>query len=94
MTAQFIDPTAEVRGRGIIRCQEITKDFLDDLHCARAASRDRKAAEMERVAAVPTSLVDNWLARGLPFWEMSSRAIVDQLDRDNLQAFISTEKRV
>lgn len=78
----------------VMRSQEITKDFLDDIHSERMATRDLRTAEHQRVASVPTSLVDSWLAQGIPFWDLSARQIVRQLERDNLTAFITTDKAV
>lgn len=78
----------------VVRSQEITKDFLDDIHSERMATRELRTAEHQRVASVPTSLVDSWLCQGIPFWDLSAREIVRLLERDNLTAFITTDKAV
>ena len=78
----------------VVRSQEITKDFLDDIHSERMATTEMRTAEHQRVASVPTSLVDSWLAQGIPFWDLSAREIVKRLERENLTAFITTGKAV
>lgn len=78
----------------VVRQQEITKDFLDDIHSERMATRELRTADHQRVASVPTSLVDSWLSQGIPFWDLSAREIVRRLERDNLHAFITTDKAV
>lgn len=98
MSATFTESLARVvqqdSGFAIVREQEITADFLRELHDERAASRSMRAGEHERVASVPTGLIDSWIAQGIPFWDLSARQIVRQLERDNLGAFITTDRAV
>lgn len=81
-------------GIAVVRSQEITKDFLDEIHNERGAKANIKRGEFDRVAAVPTSLVDLWLAQGVPFFDLTAREVVQRLERDSLHAFITTEGRV
>lgn len=88
---RFVD---EGDRRGIIRTQEITKDFLDGLHNDRIASRQVKAAENEKVASVPAVLVDLWMHQGFDFWNATASQIIAKLRRDDLHCFLATEKAV
>ena len=78
----------------IERSQYIDPVYLDSLKAEKAASRSVREGEMMRVASVPTALVDSWLARGIPFWEMSNRQIVALLQAEGLDDFITTSKQV
>ena len=94
----FIDAQAdlidEVGEFAVVRQQAITKDFLDELHSERMAKAHLRYGEHNRVAAVPTMLVDLWLNQGVPFYDLTAREIVQRLERDNLHAFITTDKPV
>lgn len=74
--------------------QPITDEFLDELKSERLAKAHLRAADFDRVASVPTAVVELWLRQGIDFWRMSAREIVTKLRKDNLDAFVSTPKRV
>lgn len=74
--------------------QAIPSEFIDSLKSERAAKEHLRAAEMDRVASIPTAVVEIWLRRGIPFYQMSAREIVARLSAEGLDAFISTPKRV
>lgn len=84
----------EAGQRLVVRSQEITKDFLDDLHNERMAKATMKRGDHDRVASVPTALIDSWLARGIDFWSMSAREVVQLLEKEDMRAFITATGRV
>lgn len=94
----LIDTNAElVSGVGelaIRRVQEIPDDFLESLKCERTAKAHLKAGELNRVASVPTQVIDIWLRQGFDFWNASAHDIVARLNAHDLGAFITTPKRV
>lgn len=81
-------------GLFIRHSQTITDDFLDELKSERHAKAALRAADYDRVASVPTSVVELWMRQGYDFYRMSAREIVNKLNADNLGAFISTPKSV
>jgi hypothetical protein len=74
--------------------QPITDDFLDSLHSERMAKEHVRHGELNRVASVPTSVVELWLRQGIDVWNMTPHEVVARLERDNLHAFITTPGRV
>lgn len=74
--------------------QEITQDFLDSLTDARIDSVKRACGEMERVASVPTGVIEVWMREGRDVWNASPSQIVNWLRADDLHAFITTDKNV
>lgn len=78
----------------VVRQQEITKDFLDELHSERMAKTALRTSDHNRVAAVPTSLVNLWLAQGIPFWDMTAHEVAQKLRNDGLHAFLATDAAV
>lgn len=94
----LIDSNAElVSGVGelaIRRVQEIPDDFLESLKCERSAKAHMRAGEMNRVASVPTQVIDVWLRQGFDFWNAKPSEIVARLNAHDLGVFITTPKRV
>ena len=76
------------------RTQDIPHEFLDGLRDARIASSNVREGEMMRVASLPVSLVELWLAQGFNVYREPNRTIVKRLREHNLEAFLATSKRV
>lgn len=76
--------------------QEITDDFLTDQRDARFNSAARREGEFMEICALPTIVVEQWKRQGFDIYAPGVRAkdIVARLQRDNLTAFLSTNKRV
>lgn len=74
--------------------QVIPDDFLDNLKSERHAKEHMRAGEHDRVASIPTFVVELWMRQGYDFTRMSAREIVAKLRADDLHAFIATPKRV
>jgi hypothetical protein len=74
--------------------QTITDDFLDDLSSERLAKAAVRSGELNRVASVPTAVIELWLRQGVPFYQLTAREVVAKLQADGLSAFVSTPKRV
>ena len=74
--------------------QPITDAFLEDLKSERMAKAAMRSPLYNRVASVPTAVVELWLRQGVPFYQMTAHEVVQKLERDNLHAFIATPKRV
>ena len=98
MADQLIDAETEFgancEGLFTHTTQIIPDDFIDTLKSERHAKAAVRAAEFERVASVPTFVVELWMKQGLDFYNMSAREIVAKLNADDLGAFIATPKRV
>lgn len=78
----------------IEKSQYIPDEFLKELRQERDESKHRRSGEYMRVASIPTAVVENWISRGIPFWDMSAKQIVAQLHTDGLDAFLTTDKQV
>lgn len=74
--------------------QVITGEFLDSLHSERLAKATMRSREFNRVASVPTSVVELWLRQGRDFWNATPHEVVAWLVADGLDAFVTTPKRV
>lgn len=81
-------------GLYLVHQQAITSEFLDSLKNARDAQASLHNREFNKVASVPTHVVELWLRQGRDVWNASPREIVQWLERDNLQAFITSPGRV
>ena len=78
----------------LVHKQHITQDFLDDLKFARSESVQQQCGDYHRVASVPAHVMDSWIAQGRDPWNATPRQIVEWLRKDDLHAFIATDKRV
>lgn len=74
--------------------QIIPSDLLDTLKSERHAKQALRAAEFDRVASVPTFVVELWMRQGFDFYNASAREIVARLNAHDLGTFIATPKRV
>ena len=74
--------------------QAIPSTFLDDLKSERLAKAAMRCSEMERVASVPTFVVELWMRQGFDFYNATPREIVARLNANDLGAFVTTPKRV
>jgi len=77
-----------------VREQGITQRFLDNCQAERSDKGNSRSGDWEKVASVPTVVIDKWLAQGIPFYELSPHEILMRLSAENLGAFITTNKRI
>lgn len=78
---------------GVVASQEIPDWHMQSLADAREDS-NRPSREYHRVASIPAVLVDTWLRQGFDVYRESARAIVARLQREDLNAFVTTNKRI
>ena len=52
--------------------------------------------DFERIASIPTVVVEKWMREGFNIWDKNVKAseIVARLNKENLQAFLTTTKRI
>jgi hypothetical protein len=76
--------------------QNINQSFLDSLKEQRDASRNTREGDFMRVASIPTVIVEKWMREGFDIMngEHTAAEIVKRLKAENLEAFLTTEKRV
>lgn len=76
--------------------QEIPQSFLDDIKDQRNASLDRREGDYMSVAQIPVVIVEKWMREGFDIMtgEHSAADIVKKLKAENLDAFLTTDKRV
>ena len=77
-------------GLYIFREQQITDDLLDELKSERLAKANMRKSNLNRVASVPTAVVELWGRQGLDFWRMSNKEIVARLNAHDLGAFVTS----
>ena len=78
----------------IKKTQEIPKSFLDTLKKEKEDSLNKKEGEFMRVASVPVQVHEQWLKEGFNMMEESPQAILSRLNSQDLNAFITTKKKV
>ncbi len=84
------------KGLVVKKEQLITDRFLQHTADMRHASSSARAGEFHEVAAIPTVVVEQWLREGFDITAkgVTAHEIVTRLRRDNLTAFLTTNKRV
>jgi hypothetical protein len=71
--------------------QEITDEFMDDIKAHRLASKNNRN-DWQKVASIPTVIIDKWMREGFDVFSESPRAIMRRLRANNLDYFIATGK--
>ena len=84
----------EVDGLVQKRTQELPQEFLDSLKERRNESTRQREREHMHVASIPVIVIEQWLREGFKYWEATGPEIVKRLREQNLDAFITTDKRV
>ena len=74
--------------------QEISEDFLSKARADKDASLDPMKGELHRVCTVPAVLVEKWLREGFNVYTEPAKAIVARLQREHLDAFVTTKRRL
>jgi len=74
--------------------QHIPTEFMDGLRRERDNSLNQKEGEFMRVASVPVAVYEQWLREGFDMMKEDPKAILTRLKQHDLDAFITTKKRV
>lgn len=74
--------------------QEITDQFLSDISEHRAASHRPAGDELHLAAVIPTIVVDRWLREGFDVFREPVAASLARLRKEDLGAFIATDKKL
>ena len=74
--------------------QNISQKFLDDLKDARNESTSKPMGEFHRVASIPTVVVEKWMREGFDLWQATGKEIVARLQKENLDMFMTTDRKV
>lgn len=91
-TVNFIEDTA---GLVIQHSQEIPDDFISDLKRNKIDTMHTPAGDLYRVASVPVNLAEEWKRdEGFDVWKEPARAIIARLKKHDMDAFITTNKRI
>lgn len=78
----------------IRRVQEVPKEHLEMLGDIRDQHETGRLGEMHLVASVPVALVESWLRDGFDVFKETPAAVVARLRAENLDAFITTNRKV
>ena len=89
---KLIEGDSESNKLGIVRAQEIPSSFLDDLKEQRLSSNSAPTGNFMKLASIPTSVVETWKRQGFDIHKESAKAIVARLRKENLDAFLATNK--
>jgi hypothetical protein len=87
------DFIAEHGGLTMKNTQHIDQKWLDRLKDVRNNSGKQREKEFMRVASIPNAVVDQWLRDGFNIYEESGKEIVKRLRAQNLDYFMTTEKK-
>lgn len=96
----LINPQTEFiqDGDNVVRkhTQEIPTQFIDQLKAERNNSSSVKEGEFMKVASIPTVIVEKWMREGFNIFDknINGKEIVKRLKAENLDAFLTTDKRV
>lgn len=74
--------------------QEIPDEFLSQLRGIKQDSTDQRENEFMHVASIPTLIHEKWLREGYDCTREPVRETVKRLRREQLDAFIVTNKRI
>jgi len=76
--------------------QQIPQSFLDRLKESRDESANNRMGDYHRVASIPTVVVEKWMREGFNIWDknVTAKEIVARLKLENLDAFLTTTKRI
>lgn len=93
---QLIDKLVDfgqAAGENYVRStQEIPDDYISQLKRDKINSDHNATGELHRVASVPTIVADLWLKQGFDIYREDADAIVKRLQREGLDAFITSNK--
>jgi hypothetical protein len=89
-----VDLGEDLDGAYIKRTQDIPDSYLRGLRLEREASLSTPAGEFHRVASIPVAVVEKWLREGFDIHREPIQAVLTRLDREGLDAFKTTNKRV
>ena len=87
------DWIAEHGGLTIKNTQNIDQKWLDGLKDERNNSGKQREKEFMRIASIPTAVTDQWMREGFNIYEVSGKEIVKKLREQNLDYFMTTEKK-
>lgn len=77
--------------------QEIPQWHLDNLKDERNASASQRTGDMMKVASIPVAVIEKWMREGFDVMRdknITAKEIVNKLKNENLDAFLTTEKRL
>lgn len=74
--------------------QHIPDEFLTECRLERADSLHTPAGEFHRVARLPQAVLEEWIAQGVDVWNLTAKEVIRLLQRKDLDAFITTNKRI
>ena len=87
------DWISEHGGLTMKNTQHIDQKWLDGLKDDRDNSGKQREKEFMRVASIPTSVTDQWMREGFNIYEVTGKEIVKRLRDQNLDYFMTTEKK-
>ena len=87
------DWIAEHGGLTIKNTQNSDQKWLDGLKDERNNSGKQREKEFMRIASIPTAVTDQWMREGFNIYEVSGKEIVKRLRDQNLDYFMTTEKK-
>lgn len=76
--------------------QDISQSFLDGIKETRNVSTDKREGDYMSVAQIPVVVVEKWMREGFDIMGpgITASEIVKRLKAENLDAFLTTDKRV
>ena len=87
---------SDADGLFLKKTQEIPDWYIDSLKSQRNHSTERREGEMMRVASIPVVIIEKWMKEGFNVLDgtKSGKEILNRLKEQDLDAFITTDKRL
>lgn len=96
MTDKLINPNITIDHDSVVRKdQYITDDYLDGLAESRFEST-APSKDLHRFASIPVVVIEKWMREGFDVLngQHTAKEIMDRLRSEDLDAFITTNKRL
>lgn len=76
--------------------QNISQAFMDDVRDARNASANEPIGNFQRVASIPTIVIEKWMREGFNIYDpnVNGKDIIKRLKAENLDGFLTTDKSI
>lgn len=83
-------------GLGLLKSQEISSSFFQDLRDDRMASSNSRMGEFHKVASIPTFIVEKWMREGFNIFDknISMKDIIRKLNSDDMTNLMATTRKV
>ncbi len=77
-----------------VATQELKASFWEGLRRTKERDAQKRTGDLWHIASIPVAVIHEWHKRGWKIDQMSADEIIKKLREENLEAFITTSKRI